>query len=110
MARLLITFGLPLDKKTLLPVGFPTALHRSFRKKNQSNGTTTLLISIEPLEDILLLNKSLVLFGALTKVWLKQLEMKKRNKKGVLLVCCQLFFFFFFFFDALFIICLFDFG
>ena len=110
MARLLITFGLPLDKKALLPVGFPTALHRSFRKKNQSNGTTTLLISIEPLEDILLLNKSLVLFGALTKVWLKQLEMKKRNKKGVLLVCCQLFFFFFFFFDALFIICLFDFG
>ena len=109
MARLLITFGLPLDKKALLPVGFPTALHRSFRKKNQSNGTTTLLISIEPLEDILLLNKSLVLFGALTKVWLKQLEMKKEIKREFCW-CVVSYFFFFFFFDALFIICLFDFG
>ena len=79
-----------LAKKVLILLGLKTAASATnavIYKKMVGSGFTTLIILNEEMEDIIKIVKSLEDSGLLIKGLVKQLKMKKENKKENFLEC-----------------------
>ena len=80
----------PLAKSILISFGLTagaSATDAAIQKKLFGSGTTALIILNKEMEDIMKTVKSLEESGSWKKALMKQLKMKKNNKKMDFLVC-----------------------
>ena len=99
LLRPLLKTGLPLMKKVfkplaksvLIPLGLTaaaSATDAAIHEKIFGSGMSTLIISNEEMSDIRKIVRSLDKSGLLKKALVKQLKIKKKNKKEDFSVCC----------------------
>ena len=81
----------PLAKSVSIPLGLTaaaSATDAAFHEKIFGSGMSTLIISNEEMSDIGKIARSLEESGLLKKALVKQLKLKRKNKKEDFSVCC----------------------